>query len=99
MTLPVENFRLFCCIANSLENGCLPRIGPANDKDAKTPGEQSKILYSSPLSFYILCSLEFDIGKRHLSPGCSEMVEVIKNRDKRAGDCIERLVMLAQPQE
>ena len=70
MTLLIENFRLFCCIANSLEDGCLSCIGAANDKDAKTPGEPSNILCSSPLSFYILCSLEFSIGKRHLSPGC-----------------------------
>jgi hypothetical protein len=74
MTLLIENFRLFCCIANSLEDGCLPCIGAANDKDAKTPGEPSNILCLSPLSFYALFSLEFGIGKRHLS----EMVEVVK---------------------
>ena len=51
MTLPAENFRLFCCIANSLEDGCLPSIGTANDKDTKTPGELSNILCSSPSSF------------------------------------------------
>ena len=70
MTPPIENFRLFSCIANSLEDGCLPRIGAANDKDAKTRGERSKNLCLSPLSFYIICFLEFIIGKRHLSLGC-----------------------------
>jgi hypothetical protein len=70
MTLPIENLRLFCCIANSLEDGCLPRIGAANDKDAKTSGDASKILCSSLLSCYILFSLEFGIGKRHFSLGC-----------------------------
>jgi hypothetical protein len=70
MTMPSENFRLFCCMANSLEDGCLPRIGAANDKDAETCGEPSNVLCSFPLSFYILCSFEFGIGKRHLLPGC-----------------------------
>jgi len=70
MTLLIENFRLFCCIANSLEDGCLSRIGAANDKDTKTRGAVSKIFCSSPLSFDILCSLEFGIGKRHFSLGC-----------------------------
>jgi hypothetical protein len=70
MTLLVENFRLFRRIANSLEDGCLPRIGAANDKDAETRGEPSNSLCSFPLSFYILCSLEFGIGMRHLSLGC-----------------------------
>ena len=88
MTLPIENFRLFCCIANSLEDGCLPRIGAANDKDAKTPGEISKTSCSSLLSFYILWSLKFGIGKRHLSQGYSEMVEVMKNQCKRAGSVL-----------
>ena len=70
MTLLIENFRLFCCIANSLEDGCLSSIGAANDKDAKTLGSPSNILCSSLMSFYILFSLEFVIRKRHLSPGC-----------------------------
>ena len=50
MTIPIENFRLFCCIANSLEDGRLPRIGAANDKDTKTPGPRSEILCSISLS-------------------------------------------------
>ena len=70
MTLAIENFRLFCCVANSLEDGCLPRIGAANNKDAKTPSEPSNILCLSQLSFYNLFSLEFGIGKRHLLLGC-----------------------------
>jgi len=70
MTLLIENFRLFCCIANPLEDGCLPCIGAANDKDTKTRGALPNILYPSPLPFDILCSLEFSIGKRHLSLGC-----------------------------
>jgi hypothetical protein len=70
MTLLIENFRLFCCIANSLEDGCLSCVGTADDKDAKTLGKPSNILCVSPLSFYVLCSLEFGIGKRHLSLGC-----------------------------
>ena len=69
MALPIENLGLFCCIANSLKDGCLPRIGAANDKDAKTRGEPSNILCSSPLSFYFLCSLELGSGKRHLLLG------------------------------
>ena len=69
MTLPIENFRLFCCIANSLEDGCLSRIGAANDKDTKTRGDPSKVLCSFLLSLYILCSLEAGIEKRHLSLG------------------------------
>ena len=88
MTLPIENLWLFCCIANSLEDGCLSRIGAANDKDAKTRGEHSNISCSSLLPFYIVCSLEFSIGKRHLSLGCSEMVEVMKNQYKRAGSVL-----------
>ena len=68
-TLPIENLRLFFCIANSLEDGCLSRISAANDKDAKTLGVPSNILCSSPLYFYILNSLEFGIGKRHFSLG------------------------------
>jgi len=68
--LPDWKFWLFCCIANLLEDGCLPHIGMANDKDMKTPGKPSNIFCLSPLSFYILCSLKFSIGKRHLSPGC-----------------------------
>ena len=67
ITLLIENFRLFCCIANSLEDSCLSRIGAANDEDAKTWGKPSNVLCSYPLSCYILCILEFDIGKRHLS--------------------------------
>ena len=70
MTVPIENLRPFCCIADSMEDGRLSRIGAANDKDAKMPGEPSNMLCSSPLSFYILCSLEFGSGKRHLSLGC-----------------------------
>ena len=69
ITLPIENFRLFCCIANSLEDGCLPCIGTANDEDAKTRAD-SKILRSSLLSFYILYSVGFNIRKRHLSLRC-----------------------------
>jgi len=65
MTLLIENFRLFCCIANSLEDGCLSRIGAANDKDAKMWDAVSNILYSSPLSFHIRCSFELGIGRRH----------------------------------
>ena len=67
VAVPIENFRLFCCVANSLKDGCLPRIGAADDKDAKTPGEPPNILCSSLLSFYIPCSWEFGIGERHLS--------------------------------
>ena len=69
MALLVENFGLFRCIANSLEDGCLPRIGPANDEDAKTCGEFSNILGSSLLSFHVLRSLQFGIRVRHLSLG------------------------------
>ena len=69
MTLLIENFRLFCCIANSLEDGCLPRIGAANDKDTKTTGPVSEILCSFPLSFNILHWLDFSTGKRHFSTG------------------------------
>ena len=64
--LPIENFWLFCCIANSLEDGCLARISAANDEDTKTLGEPSEPFCSSLLSFYILCFLEIDTGKRHL---------------------------------
>ena len=70
MTFLIKKFRLFCCIANSLEDSCLSRIGAANDQDTKTRREHSNFHCSSPLSFYILCSLEFGIGKRHLSLGC-----------------------------
>ena len=70
MTLLIENFWLFCCIANSLEDGCFPRIGAANDEDAKVRGAASKIARSSLLSFYVLCSLGFNIGDRHLSLRC-----------------------------
>ena len=69
MTLPIENFRLFCCVANSLEDGGLSRIGSANDKDAKTLSELSNMSGSYVLSFYIPCSLESGIGKRHFSLG------------------------------
>ena len=68
MTLPVENFGLLCCVANSLEDGCLPSIGTANDKDTKTPGPRSDILRSSALSFDILHWLDFS-GKRYFSMG------------------------------
>ena len=57
MTLLIENFWLFCCIANSLEDGCLPRVSTANDKDPKTVSSRSEMLCSFPLSFYILRSL------------------------------------------
>ena len=70
MALPIENFWLFCCIANSLEDGCLPRIGAANDEDVKVLGVISKIVRPYLLSFYILCSLGFNIGKGHLSLRC-----------------------------
>ena len=66
MTPFIENCWLFCCIANTLEDGCLSCIGTANDKDAKTLGELSNIFCLSLLSFNILCSLEFGVGKRHL---------------------------------
>jgi len=69
MTLPIENFRLFICIANSLEDGCLPRISAANNKDTKTPGPHSDPLCSFPLSFDILHRLDFSTGKRHFSMG------------------------------
>ena len=69
MALPIENFWLFCCIANSLEDGCLPRIGAANDEDTKTHAV-SKIARSSLLPFHMLCSLGFNIGRRHLSLRC-----------------------------
>ena len=69
MTIPIENFRLFRRIANSLEDSCLPRIGAANDEDTKIHSV-SKIARSSLLSFYILCSLGFNIGKRHLLLRC-----------------------------
>ena len=65
MTLLIKNFRLFCCFADTLEDGRLPCIGAANDKDAKTPSERSNILCSSLLSFYVLCYLDFGIGKGH----------------------------------
>ena len=70
MALPIEIFWLFYCIANSLEDGCLPCIGAANDEDAKVRGAISKIARPSLLSFYVVCSLKFNIGKRHLSPRC-----------------------------
>ena len=70
MTLPIENLRLFCCIANSLKDGCLPRIGAANDKDTKTRAERSNNACSALLSSNILCSLEFSVKRRHLSLGC-----------------------------
>ena len=80
MTLLVENFRLFCCIANSLEDGCLPRIAAADDEDTKTPGSPFDILCSL-LPFDVLHWLEFSIGKRHFSMGRTpEMVEVMKNQ-------------------
>ena len=43
MTLPIEIFWLLCCIENLLKDGCLPRIGMANDKDAKTQIKHSNI--------------------------------------------------------
>ena len=70
MALRIENLRPFCRIANSLEDGCFPRIGAADDEYAKVPGVASKIVRSSLLSFYVLCSLGFNIGKRHLSLRC-----------------------------
>ena len=70
MAFPIENLRPFCGIANSLEDGCLPCIGAANDEDAKVHGAASKLARSSLLSFYVLCSLGFNIGKRHLSLRC-----------------------------
>ena len=54
MTLPIENSRLLCCIADSLKDGCLPRIGAANDKDTKAPGPLSDIflgLHTVPVSY------------------------------------------------
>jgi hypothetical protein len=69
MTLPIKNFRLFCCITNSLEDGCLPRIGTANDKYTKTSGTLSDGLCSFPLSFNILHWLDFSTGTRHISMG------------------------------
>jgi hypothetical protein len=86
ITLPAENFRLFCCIANSLEDSCLPRIGAANDEDTKTPGSPSEVFCFPVLSFNILHWLDFGIGRRHLSMGRTlEMVEMMKKQDKRAG--------------
>ena len=70
MSLLIENFWLFCCVANSLEDGCLPCISATNDEDAKTCSEPSSILCLSLLSFYILRSSEFGIGKGHLLLGC-----------------------------
>ena len=70
LVLRIENLRPFRHIANSLEDGCLPRIGAANDEYAKVRGAASKIARSSLLSFYVLCSLRFNIGKRHLSLRC-----------------------------
>jgi len=69
MTLLIENLWLFCCIANSLEDSRLPRIGTANDKNTKTPSPLSDILCSFPLSFDILHWLDFSIGKRHFLMG------------------------------
>jgi hypothetical protein len=46
VTLLVENFRLFRCIANTLEEGGLSRIGAANYKNTKTHGERSNVLCS-----------------------------------------------------
>ena len=70
LVLRIENLRPFRRTANSLEDGCLPRIGAANDEYAKVRGAASKIAHSSLLSFYVLCSLRFNIGTRHLSLRC-----------------------------
>ena len=69
VTLPIKNFRLFCCVANSLEDGCLPCIGAANDKNTKTLRPVSEFLCSLPLSCDILHWLDFSTGKRHFSMG------------------------------
>ena len=69
ITLLIENFGLFCCIANSLKDGCLPCIGAANDKNTKTLGPVSEFLCAFPLSFDILHWLDFSTGKRHFSMG------------------------------
>ena len=75
MILLIVNSRLFCRIANSLEDGCLPGIGTANDKDTKTRAKPSNISCSSLLSLHTLEKI------RHLSLGMPEMVDVMKNQD------------------
>ena len=80
MTILTENLRLFCCIANSLEDGCLPRIGTANDEDTKT----------ALVSVAFLCPLLLGIQhwKETFVAEMPEMVEVVKNQDKHSGQCI-----------
>ena len=98
MTLRIENSRPFRCIANSLEDGCLSRLGTANDKDAKTLDKRSNISCSSLLYFYVPYFLELSVGKRHLSPGCLRWWKMVKNKIS-AGVAVYCLVMLGQPPE
>ena len=65
MTPLIEDFRLFGCIANSLEDGCLPRIGASNDQDAKTRRGVSNAACSVSLSTIYIVFLEVGTGKRH----------------------------------
>ena len=71
MSLPADGSEIFnwFSLRASVLTYCASNGGPFNNAKSEFP-RFADALCSFPLSFYIPCSLEFGVGKRHLSLGC-----------------------------